>query len=449
MNLPAWIRSRKPSQVYYGWWIVAASSVMGSVAFAIFFRGFSVLFIPLRDSLGISNTQASLVFSLARAEGGVEGPLAGFLIDRFGVRKLLIVGILLAGFGYIALSQVNSFLPFAIIYLVVISTGNNIGFQHAMFSGYNMWFVRRRAFVISLLPAVATLGGVIFIPIITVVIAKYGWHTAAIAFGVAYLVLLPITKVIRSSPESMGLRPDGDPPLPEGVGGGRRSPRQAAAYLQDTDPREFSVPEALRTSAYWLVLLAIGMRQLAVIGILVNLQAILVDWKGVGIGTFGLMMSMLLGVNVIARLGSGLAADRWPKSIVLAAFLGAEAIALLILLLASWDSSPWAVLLYLIMAGIGDSSGTICWAAVGDYFGRFRFATLRGIITFSHSWALIASPLFVGWWADRTGCGDPEGGCSYSLPILMAIGLLGAAALCAALLRKPVRRLNAGVPPED
>ncbi len=438
MNLAAWIRTRRPTQVYYGWWIVAASSAMTFFASGIFFRGFSVFFIPVRDTLGINNFQASLVFSLARAEGGLEGPAAGWMIDRFGMRKLVIGGILLAALGYFAFAFVDSFLAFALVYLGVIALGNSICFQHAFFAGFNMWFIRRRAFVMSLLAGISSLGGVILIPVVNVIILNVGWEWAAIIGGFTYLlIILPLTLVLRPSPESMGLLPDGDRPQ-EGQLTASPGGRRGAAPSPASDPREFTVSEALHTPAYWLLLLGIGLRQLAVIGILVNLQPIL-KWKGADLETVGYLLSLMMGVNVVARIALGFVADKLPKSLILASCLASECIAVVFLLTGSWESSPWAIFLYLVLAGVGDSAGVICWAAVGDFYGRRKFATLRGIITFSHSWALIVSPMFVGLWADRTG--------GYELPMWIAIIVLGIASLCFTMLRRPRRRLPGGVAP--
>jgi len=68
-------------------------------ASGIFFRGFAVFFRPVRDHLDLSDAQTALVFSVARAEGGLEGPAAGWAIDRFGNRKLLVAGVILAAAG--------------------------------------------------------------------------------------------------------------------------------------------------------------------------------------------------------------------------------------------------------------------------------------------------------------------------------------------------------------
>ena len=451
MNLAAWIHTRRPTQVYYGWWIASASYAMMFFASGTFFRGFIVFFVPVRDSLGITNFQASLVFSMSRAEGGLEGPAAGWMIDRFGIRKLMMAGVLLAGLGYFAFSRVDNFLEFALVYLGVISLGNSVAFQHAMFAGFNMWFIKRRAFAMSLLAAASALGTIVLIPVITLMILHFSWELTAFIFGFIYLlIILPLSLVIRTSPESMGLLPDGDlPPAGESTGSSGGS-TQAGVLTPSPDPRDYRVGEALRTPAFWLLLLAVALWFLAMGGIIVNLQPILI-WKGVSQEMVGYLVSLMMGVTVASRVLLGWVADRWPKPLILAGCAATVSLAVVFLLSGSWEGSPWAIILFLILAGAGDSAGIITWATLGDFYGRHRFATLRGIITFSHSWALIASPTFVGWWADHTGCGssDPvtKEGCSYALPMWIAIIVLGLAALCYSALRSPRRRLPGdGIP---
>ena len=85
--------------IFYGWWMVLACSAMIFFASGIFFRGFTVFVPAIRDSLGLTQAQTNLIFSLARAEGGLEGPVAGWAIDRFGNKALLVPGIILAAIG--------------------------------------------------------------------------------------------------------------------------------------------------------------------------------------------------------------------------------------------------------------------------------------------------------------------------------------------------------------
>ena len=226
-------------RIYFGWWMVAITSWMAFFASGIFFRGFTVFVPALRDSLGISQAQTNLIFSLARAEGGLEGPFAGWLIDKFGNRKLLIPSVLLAALGYFALAQfVSGFWSFTLVYLLMVSLGNSIAFQHAMFAGINQWFRRRRSLAISILAAVSSLGGLFLVPSMNGVIERWGWEMASLLAGLAYMVFLfPLCFVFRNRPEDMGLLPDGDTSPPAVAGRGAAARRRVL--------RDYTVREAL------------------------------------------------------------------------------------------------------------------------------------------------------------------------------------------------------------
>ena len=429
VNLADWIRSRR-ARVYYGWWIMAVSSAVIFFGEAIYFRGFNIFFVPVRDSLGFSNFQSSLVFSLARAQSGLVGPVVGPIIDRFGNRQLVLAGIAVAGLGYLAFSRVDSFLWFALVYLGMISLGNNVALQHALFTGINTWFPRRRALVMALYTSIGTLGIIPLMPLMSYIILNVGflglsgWRWAAIIAGIVWLLLLiPLALVHRSSPESMGLLP------------GRV--RGTGAY--STDPGDFSVAEALRTQGFWFLILGSGLRELAVMGVFIHLQPMLHDWKGVSLETVGFLFSFMMGVSLATRMVAGWAADKWPKALILSVCMAFQCISVIFLLAGSWESSPWAIVLFLVLLGVGDAAGVLSWATVGDFYGRRRFASIRGIITFSSSLAVVASPTFVGMWADHTGCGSSGGTCSYALPMWIAVAVLGLSGLSFALMRKPQR----------
>ena len=432
MKLGSWIRGPRTTRVYYGWWVVAASCAMMFIGNGIYFRGFSVFFVPLRDSLKLSNFQTSLVFSLGRAEGGLLGPPSGWIMDRFGTRNLTVAGIVIAAVGYFAFSQVNNFALFALVYLGLVSLGSSVALQHGLFVCYNMWFIRRRAFTLAILAAAASLGGVILIPVVNLLTIRIGWEWTTFIAGWAYLLLaLPLTVVMRPSPESMGLLPDGDRPDRTQVGSpGPGGP--TGAGLPGRDPGEFTVGEALRTPTYWLLVVGSGLHQLALIGILVNVQPLLI-WKGASQETVGYLLSFMMAVTVVSRLALGWVSDRWPKPPIIALCLASACLGTIILLGGSWDGSRWVIILYLVLSGIGDSAGFLVWATLGDFFGRRRFASLRGIMMSLHSWILMGSPLFVGWWADHSG-GD------YKFPLVMAVGFLGAGAASFAVMRRPQRR---------
>ena len=427
MRSPADASSRRP-RIYYGWWMVAITSAMAFFASGVFFRGFTVFVPAIRDALNISQAQTNLIFSLARAEGGLEGPFAGWLIDKFGNRKLLVPALLLAIAGYFVLGRfVHDLLGFALVYLLMVSLGNSIAFQHALFAGINQWFHRRRSLAISILAAVSSLGGLTLVPTLSYIIIRFGWQMASYASGLIFLVfLMPLCIWFRNRPEDMGLRPDGDTrPQTAAVPSG-----SASGAVRRVEVRDYTVREALHTRAYWLLMAGAGLRQVATLGILVSIIPIL-ELKGMGRQEAANLTGLMFGINFFSRLALGYMGDRWSKSLILAATLSMEALGFFALYYGDWTTGLGIGLVYLfiVLQGMGDGAGIIVWAAVGEYYGRDRFATLRGYITFSHSWALVGSPVYAGWVFDHFG--------DYDLAIIPGGICAGVAALCFLIIRKP------------
>ncbi|MBI3001888.1 MAG: MFS transporter, partial [Deltaproteobacteria bacterium] len=133
---------KKLTGLFYGWRMVAASSALRVLGAGLHSFGFTVFFLPLSQDLNLNRTSTSLAFSLARAEGAIEGPIVGHLLDRYGPKPIMLAAVLLMGAGYLLLSQVNSYATFLIVYLGVISLAHAGGFMHAPMVLINTWFIR-------------------------------------------------------------------------------------------------------------------------------------------------------------------------------------------------------------------------------------------------------------------------------------------------------------------
>lgn len=144
MNVYSRLR-KKFSNLYYGWVMVGVVSAMRMFGGGLHGYGFTVFFLPVSHDLGLNRAQTSLAFSLARAEGAIEAPLIGYLVDRFGPRPLMVTAALLAGIGYISLSWVNGYWGFLAVYLGLISLAYSAGFIQTPMVVANNWFIRRRA----------------------------------------------------------------------------------------------------------------------------------------------------------------------------------------------------------------------------------------------------------------------------------------------------------------
>ncbi|MGZ8519930.1 MAG: MFS transporter, partial [Candidatus Binatia bacterium] len=136
--------------------LVSALRVLGG---GLHNYGFTVFFLPLSQDLGLSRAATSLAFSLARAEGALEGPFVGYLIDRFGPRPIILVATTLCGLGYIMLAWVDNYTNFLIVYLGVISLSFTPGFVHASMAVGNTWFIRYRARAMTVISSAVPIGG--------------------------------------------------------------------------------------------------------------------------------------------------------------------------------------------------------------------------------------------------------------------------------------------------
>ena len=111
----------KISRIFYGWRMIAVGSALRILGGGLYYYGFSVFFLPLSHDLGLSRAATSLVFSLARAQGAFEGPVAGYIMDRFGPRPLILTAIMMNGVGHMLLSNVHSYFALVLIYMGVVS----------------------------------------------------------------------------------------------------------------------------------------------------------------------------------------------------------------------------------------------------------------------------------------------------------------------------------------
>lgn len=417
--------TRQRHRVFLGWWTVALAGIMHSINSSAYNKGFVVFLLPVSEGLGVSRASISLIFSLSRSEGGPVGPIAGWVIDRYGPKPVLFIGTILSGSGFILLSQTNSIWTFGLVYLGMITFGSDLAFSSSLSALINNWFHRRRALAMSSFHSMSSLGPAILVPLVALLIASQGWRTASLVAGITILVVvLPLCFFVRSTPESVGLLPDGRPP--ENPYREQRPETQNRASVEEVEQTDFELKEAIHTRSYWLLLIGSILRLTAKAGVILHIIPIMV-WKGIDPQTGAFIFGALLFLTVPLSLLFGWLADRLPKNFVL--FISAVSGTVSFFLLATSSTSIWIIYLFVFLFAIAETSGSNNWATFGDYFGRKAYGRLRGITQLASSPGVLLAPVFAGWWFDRTA--------SYSLPIWVFTIIFGLGALSFAILRKP------------
>jgi len=409
-------------RVYYGWWIVFASMLVLSVGAGIYWLGFGVFFLPLANEFSTSRTALSGVIAISQLEGGLLGPVGGYLVDRFGPRRMMFIGVGIMGFGFLWMSVIDSLVMFYVIYLLLISVGMSIGIRVPALVAPTNWFVRKRGIALGISTSGVGLGGLL-VPLLGWLIISLGWRpTAAIAGILLWVVGIPLASVMRHRPEQYGLLPDGRTrassaePQEEGSGEGLRVEETPAPDASDVEAT-YSIVEALKTPVFWLLSVVFGLRQLIIGAIGLHQVPFLVD-----IGINPQMAATVLGMtaltSILGRLGFGWLADRIPKRFVMAITIGLAAMGPLIL---AYVTEWWHLIFFVVIYGVGWGGGATTMSIVrAEYFGRRAFGTISGMMDFVQMFGLVLGPVFAGFMYDVTQ--------SYYLAfIVFAIsGMLGA-----------------------
>ncbi len=406
--------------------VVSAMRILGG---GLHGYGFTVFFLPVSQDLGLNRAQTSLVFSLARAEGAIEAPVVGYLVDRFGPKPLMVTAALLAGLGYIALSWIDSYTGFLITYLCLISLAYSAGFIQTPMVVANSWFIRRRARAMTTVGAAVTVGGTVITPLLAGVVNRWGWRWGAFLAGCAFLfICIPLSLQIKRSPESVGLRPDGDAPPAQEDDGATANP----ATRKYTSAEDISAAGALKTLAFW----SLAFSMLARVGtqstMMVHFIPIMV-WKGITQERAALLLSAFALVNLGFHFLLGWIADRMNKPRLISLWMLLPVTALFVLIGSDSILSLW---IFALLFATLDAAFPVTWAISGDFFGRKHFATIRGNMTFFYMWGSALGPVIAGYLYDQSQ--------SYTLVLWGAAGALLLSATLTGLLIRPWRlKMNA------
>ncbi len=368
-----------------------------SIASGINFHGFGNFIIPLGREFGWSRTTISAIFSAARLESGLLGPIEGGAVDKFGPRRLIMVGIPLMGLGYIALSFINGILAFFFVYVFMIALGNSLGMSTPITAAAANWFNKRRGLAFGIMWSGVGLGG-LFVPAVGWLIESYGWRTAALIIGVFIAIIgPPVASVMRHRPEQYGYYPDGIVPeeeeAREAQGGARRP-------IMPDFSNDFTAREALRTSSFWFLALSIMARSLVSGGIGLHLVPFFVDLGASNITAATLAGSVGL-MSIPGRFGLSALGDYVNKRYVMAASLAVMSVA--IIFMARAPNVTAVIPILIVFSASQGGISVIPQSLIADYFGRRSYATIQGFRSSIQMLGIIAGPIISGYVFDTTG----------------------------------------------
>lgn len=353
--------------------------------------GAGAFFLPIAREFDTTRASISWAFSAIRLEGGLTGPLEGFLIDRFGPRRMMLVGWVIFGFGFLFLSVVQSLPQFFAAFLIAAFGSSLAGFLPISTTVVN-WFSRWRGTALGIVLAGNSLGG-LFVPLMVLAILTFGWRPTAAGMGVFVILTgIPLSLVMRRRPEDYGMLPDGDQPEPESRDNGDDS-SDVSSSSSETQEQDLSVRQALRTSPFWFLAFAHSGALTAWSAVAVHLIPALVD-TGMSETQAGAIFAVQSIVASASRLGGGFLGDKIGiKQVLVAAYI-CQALALIIL---AFASTPFHAVLFAIFMGMGfGARGPLTTALRGNLFGRKNYATISGAMEPLTMLGSVIAPVLAG-----------------------------------------------------
>jgi len=361
--------SKKP-RIFYGWWILVACFIMGMYSSGVLYYGFTALFDPIVKEFGWTYAEISWASSLQGMEVGLFAPLVGFLVDRFGARPVLFFGGILTGVGVLILSRVNSLLTFYVAFGFVC-IGLSAVSSTAMIAALIRWFHRKSSLVMGIMTSGFGCSG-FMVPVVVKLIDTLGWRQAFFVLSIGmFVVVLPLSLLIRRRPEDYGLLPDGDTVVP--LTSGIQHKTAPAATEPNVSPKE-----ALLYPAFWALSIAMGLQHLMTNAVTTHVMPYLGS-VGIDRNIAGLIATGIPVVSIGGRMGFGWLGDRFNKK-----WLTASGFVMLFigLFIFSYVSSGWLrLILFVVIFGTG-FGGTNTMRAVftREIFGAQNFAMIFGFV---------------------------------------------------------------------
>ena len=371
-------------RIFYGWWVVLACCLIYVYISGLVYS-FTAFFEPISRDFGWTYTQISFSASIRGFEMGIFAPLMGFLVDRFGSRKLLFGGAFALGLGLILFSLTNSLTLFYGA-SIVFALGLSASTATVMVPAVANWFKKDVGKALGVISAGHGVGGLL-VPLTVEIINRYNWRTTFLIFGVGvWLFVLPLVFIVRRRSEHPGTPPDGKQPL-------------ADAASDEPEDRTVPLREALGNRLFWHISLAEAIRLMTNTALITHIIPYLSS-LGITRPRAAFAATLIIILSIPARLVAGWMGDIFKKNHVLAVLYLLGGLSLLAF---AYAQTGWGAIVFIILFPLSWGASPLRGAIMREYFGVGSLGSILGIMAGIGTLARVSGPLLAGRTYDMLG----------------------------------------------
>jgi MFS family permease len=383
-------QASEPRRLFFGWRMVAVAFVVDFIAVGFFFYSYGIFLKGISADLAGSRFAASLGISIANGIGALFSPFIGRALDRLSIKHIMIVGALLVGAGFFALSLTTA------LWQLYVIMGTLLAFGMTMMGGLASaklvanWFEEKRGKALGIATIGISFSGLIMPPLATWLISEVGWRGGFQVYAaITIAIIVPLVAVfVVNRPEDKGLLPDG-------------GTKEHHRLLRSASPeRHWRTRELLRDHNFWVIAIPFGLAFSSLSAVLIHLFPFATD-LGISVKQAAWIVSAAAGAGALGKPVFGLMIDRFDARVTIWASFGGQLLGLWLLMGGGDFGSVLvaAMIFGFSMGGVVPVHGAVTATA----FGRLSFGKAMGLLRpVQIPIHMLGVPL-AGWIFDSTG----------------------------------------------
>ena len=366
-NLPSRVASNVV-HAHYGWYIVGMGTAL-QLTTNFVSQAFAILVVVMRDNFGWSLTAIVLAYSFRSIVGALLAPYAGIMGDRYGAKRVMLVGAAFFAGGLVLLSTITQIWQLFIYYSIVL------GIAQAMFrvnipTTVAAWFKKKLGVAVGIQQSAGGMGASVLAPGLTILLTQTDWQTAFMLIGtIGGALVFALLAFFHGEPADRGMRP-------YGIDENDKTPVEAFTSAVSKVRSQVFLKHARQTRAFWFLPLV---HHLGCVGhsIVMVHGVFYATTKGVSLEAAAFIISIYSFSSVASRLMVPILADRLGAKGVMACFYFIQGAAVLMLF---WTTEPWQFYIFAVVFGVGFGGEMSAFLVVNrQYFGMGPVRTVFGV----------------------------------------------------------------------